>query len=483
MPKLIVIENPERWQFSFDDVQVLTPAQYIAEANYQEQKNLKVINLCKDYQYQSLGYYVSLLAEARDHKVMPGISTLQAFRFPYILREDVLDFDELIQNAFKQVLSDKVEFNIYFGLAADEKRNKLANQLFQMAQAPFVKAVFSKKNKWQLNSLRPITLAEIPEADKPLMVNALEKYLLRKREIRYQEQKKFDLAILFDPDDQYGPSDKKAMAKFVKAAEQVGFYVELITKHDFAKLVQFDALFIRETTNVDHHTFRFARRAQSLGLVVIDDPDSILKCTNKVYLAELLVANKIPAPKSVVVSRDNYKSLTDKLAFPFILKQPDGAFSKGVYKITDEKMFKDKASAMFHQSDLLIAQEFLPTAFDWRVGIIDNKVLYVCKYYMAGEHWQIMDWTAEGDDKEGNVDTIDPEQVPSGLLKTALKATSLIGNGLYGVDMKEINGKYYVIEINDNPNIDAGIEDKLLKEKLYISIMEVFYNRLKSRNI
>ena len=483
MPKLIVIENPERWQFGFNDVDVLTPAQYISNPLYQEQKNLKVINLCKDYQYQSTGYYVSLLAEARGHKIMPGISTLQGFRYPSILRDDVQDFDDLIQQSLKTEGSDKVEFNIYFGIAAQERKNKLANQLFQMVQAPFVRAVFSKRNKWLLQSLKPVSLAEIPESDKPIMVMGLAKYLKRKREIKYQEQRKFDLAILVNPEDKYGPSDEKAVQKFIKAAEHVGFYVELITKNDFGQLVQFDALFIRETTNVDHHTFRFAKRAKSLGLVVIDDPDSILKCTNKVYLSELLTANKVPTPKSVVISKDNYKIMQDSLVFPFILKQPDGAFSKGVYKIETKEEFKEKASAMFQKSDLLIAQEFLPTPFDWRVGIIDGKVLYVCKYYMAGAHWQIMDWAAEGDSREGNVDSVDPEQVPSGILKTALKATSLIGNGLYGVDMKEINGKYYVIEINDNPNIDSGIEDKILKDKLYIGIMEVIFNRIKNRTV
>jgi len=483
MAKLIIIEQPESWQINFADVILLTPSQYISDPAFQEAKNLKVINLCEDYQYQSLGYYVSLLAEARGHRVMPGISTLQGFRYPSILRDDVQDFDDLIQSALKNETSDKVEFNIYFGIAAKEQLNKLANQLFQMVQAPFVRAVFSKKNKWLLQSLKPITLAEITEADKPLMLRGIEKYLSRKREIKYHEQRKYDLAILVNPEDKYGPSDEKAIQRFIKAAEYVGFYVELITKHDFSKLVQFDALFIRETTNVNHYTFRFAKRANSLGLIVIDDPDSILKCTNKVYLSELLNANKVPTPKSIVISRGNYKTLPEKLAFPFILKQPDGAFSKGVYKIETLKDYKEKVSAMFQKSDLLIAQEFLPTPFDWRVGIIDNKVLYVCKYYMAGAHWQIMDWAAEGENREGNVDSVDTEHVPSGLLKTALKATSLIGNGLYGVDMKEVNGKYYVIEINDNPNIDAGVEDKILKEKLYQQIMEVFFNRLKQKNI
>jgi glutathione synthase/RimK-type ligase-like ATP-grasp enzyme len=99
---------------------------------------------------------------------------------------------------------------------------------------------------------------------------------------------------------------------------------------------------------------------------------------------------------------------------------------------------------------------------------------------MASQHWQIVNWNSEKKDQDGEVESIPPDQAPSGLLKTALKATSLIGKSLYGVDMKEVDGKFYVIEINDNPNIDAGIEDKILKEKLYSTIMDVFLNKIKS---
>jgi glutathione synthase/RimK-type ligase-like ATP-grasp enzyme len=254
----------------------------------------------------------------------------------------------------------------------------------------------------------------------------------------------------------------------------------LITRNEIDKLVQFDALFIRETTFVNHHTFRFAKKAQSLGLAVIDDPDSILKCTNKVYLFELLHSNKVLTPNSFVISRDNFKTLLEKLSFPFILKQPDGAFSKGVIKITSAKEFKEACVSMFKDSDLLIGQEFLPTPFDWRVGVIDGQPLYVCKYYMATAHWQIVNWNASESSREGSVESIPVDQAPSGLIKTALKATSLIGKGLYGVDMKEVEGKFYVIEINDNPNIDSGIEDKIMKEKLYSTVMDVLLNKIKS---
>ena len=480
MPKLIVVEKPESWKFSLDDVEVITPESYISDETYQAGKNLKIINLCKSYQYQSEGYYVSLLAEARGHKVLPGVSTIQDFRFPSILRDDSLDFDALIQNTFKGEPYDRIEFNIYFGITQSETLNKLALQLFQLVQAPSVRAAFSKKNKWVLQSIRPISLSEVPDNDKPLLVSALEKYFLRKRDYR-PDKKKYDLAILVNPDDPNPPSDDKALKRFYKAALEAGFNTEFITKNDFDQIIQYDALFIRETTNVNHHTFRFAKKAASLGLAVIDDPASILKCTNKVYLHELLHAHKILTPKSFVITEENCNSIPEKMAFPFILKQPDGAFSKGVFKINNLEEFKKVRDNMFEKSDLLIAQEFLPTPFDWRIGIIDSQVIYVCKYFMASQHWQIVNWSANKEaSRDGEVECIAVDQAPSGLLKTALKATSLIGKGLYGVDMKEVEGKFYVIEINDNPNIDAGIEDKILKDKLYDIIMEVFLNKIKS---
>lgn len=479
MPKLIVVEKPELWKFSLEDVEVITPDQYISDERFQSIKNLKVLNLCKSYQYQSEGYYVSLLAEARGHKVLPGVATIQDLRFPSILRDDSLDFDELIQNTFKTDPYERVEFNIYFGITQSENLNRLGRQLFQLVQAPSLRAVFTKKTKWVLTTLRPISINEVPESDKPLLASALEKYFLRRRDFKH-DKKKYDLAILVNPEEANPPSDDRALKRFYKAALEAGFNTEFITKNDFDQLIQYDALFIRETTNVNHHTFRFAKKAASLGLAVIDDPTSILKCTNKVYLHELLNANKILTPKSFVISEDNCQKLPEKMAFPFILKLPDGAFSKGVEKINSIEEYKNVREVMFEKSDLLIAQEFLPTPFDWRVGIIDNQVIYVCKYFMADKHWQIVNWSANKEtSRDGDVEAIPVDQAPSGLLKTALKATSLIGKSLYGVDMKEVDGKFYVIEINDNPNIDAGIEDKILKDKLYSIVMEVFLNKIK----
>jgi glutathione synthase/RimK-type ligase-like ATP-grasp enzyme len=114
----------------------------------------------------------------------------------------------------------------------------------------------------------------------------------------------------------------------------------------------------------------------------------------------------------------------------------------------------------------------MPTEYDWRVGVLNNQVLFVCRYYMAAGHWQIYNWNSKKkSDVEGNFDILELSEAPPAVIETALRATRLIGNGLYGVDIKEIGGKPYIIEINDNPNIDGGVEDRLLKDELYRKII------------
>src|SRR5690606_7618915 len=105
-------------------------------------------------------------------------------------------------------------------------------------------------------------------------------------------------------------------------------------------------------------------------------------------------------------------------------------------------------------SDLIIAQPFLPTEFDWRVGVLDGEPLYVCRYYMARGHWQILKRDAQGNVQAGKGDTLPIYQAPPAIIDAAVKSCELIGDGLYGVDIKEIEGKPYVIEVNDNPSLD-----------------------------
>jgi predicted ATP-grasp superfamily ATP-dependent carboligase len=67
------------------------------------------------------------------------------------------------------------------------------------------------------------------------------------------------------------------------------------------------------------------------------------------------------------------------------------------------------------------------------------------------------------------------------VVSLALRAAELIGDGLYGVDLKQTEQGIYVIEINDNPSIDMGCEDAVLKDDLYRRILQEFVHRLDGR--
>ena len=134
---------------------------------------------------------------------------------------------------------------------------------------------------------------------------------------------------------------------------------------------------------------------------------------------------------------------------------------------------------MLKESDLIIAQEYCPSEYDWRIGILDGEPLFACKYYMAKGHWQIYNWDAKKkDDQDGNADCLAIEDVPANIMETALNTAKIMGQGLYGIDIKEVDGKPLVIEINDNPNIDAGVEDRYYGDLVYSKIIEALFKRL-----
>ena len=216
-------------------------------------------------------------------------------------------------------------------------------------------------------------------------------------------------------------------------------------------------------------------------MAVIDDPESILKCTNKVYLTELLNNAKIPIPKTIIVHSENKDTLSVSLGFPCVLKLPDSSFSQGVKKVNNNEELQKQLAVMLNESDLVIAQEYRPTDFDWRIGFIDGEPLYACKYFMARGHWQIINWdTKNKKDSQGRSKGFTFDEVPEHVIKTAKKAVKLIGNGLYGVDVKEIDGKAYIIEVNDNPSIDGGIEEEILKDELYKIIIQSLVKKIES---
>jgi len=482
MKTIVVVTHRKDWPLDVRGLEVVEAKDYLSDPDFSRHRRLRVVNLCRSYKYQSMGYYVSLLAEARGQRAFPRVMTLQDLKSSVIQKLASDELEDVIQRSLGATGSGKCELNVYFGRSLEKRHASLSLALFKLFPAPLLKASFQRNGggEWSLRSITAIAASAIPEDHRSFAIESAELWIAgRTRSGRKTARSRFDLAILYDKSDPTKPSDEKAIKRFEKAAEKLQIATERITKEDYSRLSEFDGLFIRVTTAVNHYSYRFARRATGEGLVVIDDPISILRCTNKVYLAELLVRNHVPTPKTFILTKDNLLEAEKKIGYPMILKKPDSSTSLGVVKADCIEELKEKAAKLLDGSDLLIAQEFLPTEFDWRVGILDGKPFYVAKYFMAPNHWQIVNHTAKTfNDQYGDSACIPIDSAPKEVLGLAVKAASLIGNGFYGVDLKQNGNKLYVIEVNDNPSVDHGVEDALLKDKLYDAVMRVFLRRM-----
>ena len=388
--QLIVVDREQDIERDGSDRSVVSAQDFIdGERTKDLPVGVRVINRCQDVSYLSLGYHVSLVAEARGQRAEPSVEAL-------------LDLD------------------------------------------------------WE----QPV-----------VHVRSLHKGASSVPRI----------AVLHNPEERMPPSNAQALATFIRVGKLLGVTFELITYDDAERLAEYDALFMRETTDIDDHTYRLARKAETLGMPVIDSSQSILRCANKIYLAERMRANGVPIPRTLAITREHLRRVETEIGFPVVIKTPDGAFSRGVHKADDRKQLEAIASRLFEASDLILAQEFVATAFDWRVGVVNGEPLFVCQYFMAEDHWQVVKYASAGsnDYVEGNDRTLAVDDAPPDVVALGVKAANLIGDGLYGVDIKQATNGLVVVEVNDNPNIDAGVEDVVLGDALYERIVRDFLRRIR----
>lgn len=494
MAKIIVIvEKLKDWNSFYPVEQLMTPQDYLVNwdenlyASKVGKERIKIINLCQSFKYQSYGYYCSLLAEARGHSVIPTVKAINDLSRSFLYSLDTGDLDEELQKSLKgQNPEVGFSISIFFGHTDCVPLYDVARQIFDLFAAPILHVDFEWDKKWKITGIRTGSLSALSSTDEDKFAAALDEYSAKIwRKPKAKKKFRYDLAILHNPHDPLPPSDRKALANFIKAGKELDVQVELVEKKDYARLAEYDALFIRETTALNHHTYRFAKKAESEGLVVIDDSKSILRCTNKIYMHNLMHSNKIHAPRTVILSKDNseqLKTAAKDIGFPMIIKIPDGSFSKGIYKVEDPEALNRVTDDLFKKTALLLAQEYFYTDFDWRIGILNERPIFACKYYMTKGHWQIYDHGKTNTKGfSGPSETFPVSKVPKHVLNTAIKVCHHIGDSLYGVDLKEKNGKAYVIEINDNPNIDTDVEDAIAGMDLYHNIVHEFVRRIEER--
>jgi hypothetical protein len=97
---LIIVERKEDWASYFPSEDILTAQEYLEHSCDSEPgKRVQVINLCRSYKYLGHGYYCSLLAEARGHKVIPSVRTISELTKKSLYGLALDDLDKTLEKA------------------------------------------------------------------------------------------------------------------------------------------------------------------------------------------------------------------------------------------------------------------------------------------------------------------------------------------------------------------------------------------------
>lgn len=441
-----------------------------------------VVNLCRSLRYLSKGYYVSLLASARDQRALPGVETLREVQNRHSLlrglEEDdvpcVEETDEAL--ARKRTPGEEARVLVCLGRAADPRFQRAASAIYRRWPVPVLEVTFRHAPPhWKVLDVEPGSVTSLTPEGRRLLVEELRAErpagpLPRRK----AEDKRASVAILYDEEDVFGPSTTETLEKLERIASRRGVHMRRLSLNEISRLGDYDALFIRALTGLNLPAFRWAARAEALNMPVIDDTQSIIRCSNKVFLHELLKREGLPTPKTLVATaQTTFEQLVKALGLPFIVKLPDGSFSTAVHKVSSKADFAQKAKPMFERSPLIVAQAWTPTSFDWRVTTLGGKPLFVCKYHMAPGHWQVRNADPRAV-RYGKVEAVPRAYAPREVVRLACRASRLVGAGLYGVDLKETAEGPVVIEVNDNPNIDTGYDDAADGNVLFEEIVDHF---------
>jgi glutathione synthase/RimK-type ligase-like ATP-grasp enzyme len=464
---------------------IITNRDYLAHPALFKAQRPKIINLSASYAYQSRGYYASLLAGSRGHRVIPSVETMIDLSEKKLYENALPELEQALNRSRKELGGTFPNRTaVFFGTGLGKAWDRFARLLFDWFRAPALEVSIKDNGQWaSISRIGFLPVTRMTGDEKTRFLAALDNYTSREwRDNKGRTPARYSFATLVDPQEQLPPSSIGSLKYWSRIAAKMGVEVEPISRKDLARLANYDALFIRETTAISNHTYRFARRAEQEGMPVIDDPLSMIRCTNKVYLNELMTTNKVPVPQSVMIAGEaDLQMAADTLGFPLVLKIPDSAFSRGVKKASNFAELKALAAKWLEDSDLLIAQRYMPTDFDWRVGVLGGEPLFAVQYLMAKKHWQIVNHDRAGKPDEGGFRSFNLKNAPADVVETAVRAARCIGNGLYGVDLKETAEGTVVIEVNDNPNLEHGVEDSGEGDEVWVRLTRWFLDRLEKQ--
>jgi len=213
-----------------------------------------------------------------------------------------------------------------------------------------------------------------------------------------------------------------------------------------------DVLIPRIGASLTNYGISVVRQFEILGTNVLNSAESISRSRDKMRALQLLAAEGIHIPKTVMARNPNQLvralQLTD--GPPVILKLIEGTQGIGVILSETKQSFESTLDTLWILGQDILIQQFIADSKgrDIRAFVVNGKVVAAMKREAAAEEFRA-NIHRGGTGKIVLLSSIQEE--------TAIKATEILGLGIAGVDFFDIPGEPIIIELNSSPGLQ-GIE-------------------------
>jgi [lysine-biosynthesis-protein LysW]--L-2-aminoadipate ligase len=187
----------------------------------------------------------------------------------------------------------------------------------------------------------------------------------------------------------------------------------------------------------------FSRLYTAAGAQVINRPEVIETCGDKLATNAALAAAGVPAPRTgVAFTAEAVLELCERFGYPVVLKPVVGSWGRMVSRLSDrdavEAVLEHKEVLGGPQHKVFYVQEFVrKPGRDIRVFVVGDEV--IAAIYRSSEHW--ITNTARGGSASNCPLTDD-------LVQVAAAAARAVGGGVLAVDVIESERGLLVVEVN-----------------------------------
>ncbi|MGQ3890690.1 ATP-grasp domain-containing protein [Legionella sp. CNM-4043-24] len=264
---------------------------------------------------------------------------------------------------------------------------------------------------------------------------------------------------------QLTPADH-GVTRLMAAAEAMNVELEVYRPDEFNILTPTDSLsgiykdgrpvelpdFLIPRLGADTSSYALAliRQLELNGVYSANSAHAIALAKDKMRVAQLLVNNQLPTPKTMLLHFPVPVELVEQeIGFPLVIKNISGLRGMGVHLCETVDSFRDLLGLLGNNGQQYIVQRFISSSYgrDLRVFVMDRQVIG-CMQRTAKRSFKA-NYSLGGD--------VSPFPLTDEVTHLSLACAELVGLDIAGIDLLFGAKGYFICEANSSPGF-KGME-------------------------